>query len=83
VRKTALTLCEHIQVFRERKSQITGTKKAPKRLMLMFGSASQTRTGTPVKAANFEALAHRLTTAHCIDFKGFSPLKMLILARYG
>ena len=36
---------------------MTCTKKAPKRLILMFGAGSQTRTGTPVKAADFESAA--------------------------
>jgi hypothetical protein len=47
----------------------------------MFGAGSQTRTGTPVKATDFKALGHWLTTAHCIDFKEFSLRKMLVLAR--
>nr|WP_290673254.1 MULTISPECIES: hypothetical protein [unclassified Halomonas] len=45
------------------------------------GAGGQTRTGTPVKAADFEALEHLLTTAHCIDFKGILPTNMLTLAR--
>ena len=48
---------------------------------LVFGAGSQTRTGTPVKAADFEALGHLITTAHCLDFKEFSPRKMLVSAR--
>jgi|TARA_R110000851_G_scaffold158011_1_gene300892 hypothetical protein len=60
---------------------MTDTKKAPKCLILMFGAGSQTRTGISVKVADSEALAHRITTAHCIDFKGISHRKMLVLAR--
>ena len=45
------------------------------------GAGGQTRTGTPVKAADFEALEDQLTPAHCIDYKGILALIMLVLAR--